>query len=226
MQRSVLPEVPRHATLHWLQCSDPAGDIGTSKSTSRSLFTLASALSAGNQSDNKVVDLSSCEVEYIAAATTPTQSIWLARLLSDLIGRDAEVVDLRVDNKSTLVLATDPVFHEHNKHIRVRYHFIRSFMEQGSIKANHISTHDQLADCLTKSLGRVKFQELRAKGLGLSRPHRRLLETWPKYQEEKIYELSGGATQDFLEEMTKDGWCSCQNATRSIKYVYVMCLWF
>jgi hypothetical protein len=68
-----------------------------------------------------------------------------------------------VDNKSALALAKNPIFHERNKHIRVKYHFIRGCLEDGSVKANYISTQEQLADFLTKSLGRVKFQELRSR---------------------------------------------------------------
>jgi hypothetical protein len=56
-----------------------------------------------------------------------------------------------------MALAKKPVFHEHIKHIRVKYHFIRGCLDDGSVKANYISTQDQLADFLTKSLGRVKF---------------------------------------------------------------------
>ena len=72
-----------------------------------------------------------------------------------------EVVELKVDSKSALALAKNPVFHERSKHIRIKYHFIRSCLEDGSIKADHISTTDQLADILTKSLGRAKFEEMR-----------------------------------------------------------------
>jgi hypothetical protein len=38
---------------------------------------------------------------------------------------------------------------------------MRDCLEDGSIKANHIATTDQLADILTKSLGKAKFQEMR-----------------------------------------------------------------
>jgi hypothetical protein len=106
-----------------------------------------------------VVALSSCEVEYIAASTASTQALWLARLLGDL-GRDTEAVELRVDSKSALALAKNLVFHEHSNHIRIKYHFIQSCLDEGSIKASYINTQDQLADLLTKSLGRVKLQEL------------------------------------------------------------------
>jgi hypothetical protein len=57
-----------------------------------------------------VVALSSCEVEYIAASTALTQVLWLVRLLGDLLGRDAGAVELRVDIKSALALAKNPVF--------------------------------------------------------------------------------------------------------------------
>jgi hypothetical protein len=110
-----------------------------------------------------VVALSSCEAEYIAASKASTQALWLARLLGDLLGRDTEAVELRVDSKSALALAKNPVFHERSKHIRIKYHFIRSCLDEGSIKAGYINIQDQLADLLTKFLGRVKLQELCAR---------------------------------------------------------------
>jgi hypothetical protein len=104
--------------------------------------------------------MSSCEAEYIAASTASTQALWLARLLGDLLGRDVGAVELRVDSQSALALAKNPVFHERSKHIRVRYHFIRDCLTEGSINARYINTKDQLADLLTKPLGRIKFLEL------------------------------------------------------------------
>jgi hypothetical protein len=107
-----------------------------------------------------VVALFNCETEYIAASTALTQALWLVRLLGDLLGRDTGAVELRVDSKSALALARNPVFHERSKHIRVRYHFIRGCLEEGNFKACYINIKDQLADLLTKPLGRIKFLEL------------------------------------------------------------------
>jgi hypothetical protein len=125
--------------------SDLAGDIDTSKSTSRTLFFLGNCL------------ISWQSIKQTAA----TQAMWLSKLLAELLGRHVEVVELKVDSKSTLALAKNPVFHERSKHIRIKYHFICSYLEDGSIKAEYISSTDQLADILTKSLGKTKFKEIR-----------------------------------------------------------------
>jgi len=110
------------------------------KSTSGTLFFLGKCPISWQSVKQQVVALSSCEAEYIAATTASTHALWLARLLGDLPGRDAEAVELRVDNKSALALAKNPVFHERSKHIRVRYHFIRSCLDEGSVRANYINT--------------------------------------------------------------------------------------
>ena len=89
--------------------------------------------------------------------------MWLSRLLGELLGRKMEAVELKVDSKSALALAKNPVFHDRSKHIWTKFHFIRDCLEEGSIKANYIATSDQLADILTKSLGKAKFQEMRRK---------------------------------------------------------------
>jgi hypothetical protein len=47
--------------------------------------------------------------------------------------------------------------------IDLRYHFIRNCLVARTVSATYINTADQLANILTKALGRVKFQELRAR---------------------------------------------------------------
>jgi hypothetical protein len=66
-------------------------------------------------------------------------------------------VELRVDSKSALALVKNLIFHKRSNHNQVRYHFIRDCLEEGNFKACYINTKDQLADLLTKSLGRIKF---------------------------------------------------------------------
>jgi hypothetical protein len=124
------------------------------------LFFFDKSLISFQSVNQQVVALSSCEAEYIVASTASTQTFWLVRLLGDLLGRDTETVELKVDSKSALALAKNLIFHEWSKYIRVRYHFIRGCLEEGSFKTCYINTKDQPADLLTKPLGRIKFVEL------------------------------------------------------------------
>jgi hypothetical protein len=104
---------------------------------------------------------SSCEVEYIAAATAACQGVWLRRLLGDLMNEEEELVVLNIDNKSTISLCKNPVHHDRSKHIDTKYHYIRECVEESKIEVNYVCINDQLADILTKSLSRLKFLEMR-----------------------------------------------------------------
>ena len=76
-------------------------------------------------------------------------------MLGELLGQPPAVVKLFMDNRSAIELAKNPVHHERNKHIDLRFHFIRECIEEGKVDIEHIITDGQLADVLTKSLGRV-----------------------------------------------------------------------
>jgi hypothetical protein len=99
----------------------------------------------------------------MAASTASCQAVWLGRLIDELFDREAEVPTFLVDNKAAIQLCKNPVFHDRSKHIELKYHYIREQLEKERITVEYIGTSDQLADIFTKSLGRVKFQELRGR---------------------------------------------------------------
>ncbi|KAJ1274250.1 hypothetical protein BS78_05G047700 [Paspalum vaginatum] len=140
--------------------SDMAGDLDGRKSTSGVLFFLGKCPISWQSMKQKVVALSSCEAEYIAAATAACQAVWLARLLAEIKNSGTSRPLLRVDNKSAISLIKNPVHHDRSKHIDVRFHLIREYENSGQIEVKFISTQEQLGDILTKPLGKVKFQEL------------------------------------------------------------------
>jgi hypothetical protein len=59
----------------------------------------------------KVVTQSSCESEYIAAANTMCQVLWLARVLAEVQGSAPNTPLLKVDNKSVIALIKNPMLH-------------------------------------------------------------------------------------------------------------------
>jgi hypothetical protein len=152
---------PEGAHLIGYSDADHAGDIDDRKSTTGTLFFFGNCPVSWQSQKQRVVALSSCESEYIAAATTACQGVWLGRLLGDLLGSAPLVANLLVDNKSAIQLCKNPVYHDRSKHIDTRYHYIRDCIEDGTVTVEYIGTEDQLADILTKALGRVQFQNLR-----------------------------------------------------------------
>ena len=104
---------------------------------------------------------SSCEADYVAAATAACQGVWLGRLIGELVGREELKFKLLVDNKSAIALCKNPVHHERSKHIDTKFHYIRECIEGGRMEVDHVGTDCQLADILTKALARNKFIEMR-----------------------------------------------------------------
>ena len=143
--------------------SDLAGDVDTRKSTTGVLFFLGNNIITWQSQKQKIVALSPCEAEYIAGTTAACQGIWLARLLAELRGEEAGAINLKIDNQSTIALSRNPVFHDRSKHIDVRYHFIRECVEENRVQIQSIGTSEQLADILTKALGRECFCDLRSR---------------------------------------------------------------
>jgi hypothetical protein len=68
-----------------------------------------------------------------------------------------------VDNKPAIALAKNPVLRDRSKHIDIKFHFLRDYVDEGQLVIEFVETDRQLADILTKSLGRLRFIELRKK---------------------------------------------------------------
>jgi hypothetical protein len=141
--------------------SDHRGDIEDSKSTSGILFYLGESLITWQSQKQKLVARSSCEVEYMASSAAACQAIWFAGLLSEILGAPGKPPLLKIDNKSAIELIRNSVHHGHSKYIHMRYHFVREGEVEGRIEIQFVGTNDQLADSLTKSLPRVRFQEMK-----------------------------------------------------------------
>ena len=88
---------------------------------------------------------------------------WLRSLLCDLHLTHPEVSILHCDNKATLHIAENPVFHDKTRHIEMDCHFIRDKIKDGSISTQFIPSSQQLADMLTKPLGKDLFLSMLGK---------------------------------------------------------------
>jgi hypothetical protein len=141
---------------------DFAGDVEDRKSTTGVVYFLGNSLVTWASQKQKIVALSSYEAEYVAAAAAACQGIWLSWLIADMMGTKEATVKLVMDNMSAIAPSRNPVHHNRSKHIDTKYHFIHECIEEGKVEVDHVGTTGQLADIFTKSLGQVKFVELRS----------------------------------------------------------------
>ena len=72
------------------------------------------------------------------------------------------------DNQGGIFLAINPAHDRRLKHVDIRYHFIREYVESKRVNIVYISTNEMIADILTKPLGRTKFELFRNQ-LGLDK---------------------------------------------------------
>lgn len=125
------------------------------------VFTFARAVISWASKLQQVVSLSTTEVEYIALTEGTKELIWLQCLFGDF-DCPQQGSTLYCDSKSSIDLAKNAVFHSRTKHIEVRYHFIRSKLEEGKIWVLKINTKENPSDALTKVVQREKFEFCRA----------------------------------------------------------------
>ena len=108
------------------------------------------------------VALSTCEAEYMALAATIQECFYLKQLLDGLDKHEYAIPMVYEDNQGTIALARNPVNRQRCKHIDIKYHFIRSTVNEGYVMLVYCPTEDMVADIMTKPVTKfklVKFAE-------------------------------------------------------------------
>ena len=142
--------------------SDWGGSVDDCRSTFGYSFHIGSgAISWASKKQS--VELSIAEAEYISLALASCQVLWIKWILSELKHEQVEGTTLFCDNSSAISLTKNPVFHEKNKHIRIKYHFIRGLVKNGEINVMYCKIQEQIADIFTKALKYDIFKKMKKK---------------------------------------------------------------
>ncbi|KAL9439711.1 hypothetical protein AB3S75_025217 [Citrus x aurantiifolia] len=149
--------------LHGYSDSDWAGSLDDMKSTSGYIFSFGSGVFSWCSKKQEVIAQSTAEAEYIAAVSAANQALWLRKLMVDLRIEQKESTQIFVDSQAAISIANNPVFHGKTKHFKIKFYFLREVQKQGEVKLIHCKTENQLADFLTKSLPKARFEILKQK---------------------------------------------------------------
>ena len=136
------------------------------RSTTGFVFLMAGGAVTWTSHMQKTVARSSTEAKYMALSEACSEITWLTSLQREIGYNNIPPTPLISDNQGGIFLAINPAHDRRLKHVDIRYHFIREFVETDKVNIMYISIDNMIADILTKPLGSTKFEKFRI-GLGL-----------------------------------------------------------
>ncbi|KAK1600863.1 hypothetical protein QYE76_017950 [Lolium multiflorum] len=121
------------------------------------VFILNGAAVSWMSSKQCTVAKSSTESEYIAASEASSEAVWMKRFIVKLgvVPSALDPLVIYCDNTG----AIEPRSHKKLKHIKLRFHSIREYIEDGEVEICKVHTDLNVADPLTKALPRAKHDQ-------------------------------------------------------------------
>ena len=133
--------------------SDWAGCLDTRRSTIGWSVHICGGPISWKSQLKKTLALSSCEAEFMGLTDIAREIMWLCRFLTEL-GIPYHTPKIYCDSNSAIYWAEDPVQHQRNKHVELKYYYIRDLVGKELVKIYNP------ADLLTKPSTRTMINEL------------------------------------------------------------------
>ena len=105
--------------------------------------------------------MSSTESEIMAASLAALEAIFLRGLLSEVGCVQEDPTVIGIDNQGAIALSKNYISNSRTKHIERRHLKIRELVEQLAVRPEFVPTDENVADIMTKPLGRNKFEKFR-----------------------------------------------------------------
>ena len=101
------------------------------------------------------------EAELVAAALAMKEAVFCSNMIKKLgFGTCFDSVPPYIDNTSALNVAGNRTNNSRVTHVALRYFFIHGLVQEGRITMHYVKTMDQLADIVTKHLGKQRQRYL------------------------------------------------------------------
>jgi transposase InsO family protein len=138
-------------------------------STSGYVYLLANGAISWTSRRQHTVAQSTTEAEYMAMTDAANQAAWYRNILSELGYSIDDPIPIHGDNKGAIDLALNPVTGRRSKHIDIKHHAIREYVENDQVSLIRTPTTEMIADGFTKSLSRALLHRFN-QGMGLIDP--------------------------------------------------------
>ena len=93
----------------------------------------------------------------MAISEVSTEILFLKGLL-EFLGLEIEYpIQVHVDNIGAIYLTKNATSSNRTKHVDTRYHFVREYVDNGTLKIIYVQSKDNDADVMTKNLGDKDF---------------------------------------------------------------------
>lgn len=148
---------PDNPCLNAYADADWAADKNDRKSVSGMAVFFGGNLVSWGSKKQPTVALSTAEAEYYAASLAATELMYIESLATEFNGSSC-IASLFMDNKSALSMIENHENTKRCKHIDIKVHYIRDLIKKKLISPKYIATEDNVADILTKPLGKIKFK--------------------------------------------------------------------
>jgi hypothetical protein len=130
--------------------ADWAGCVHDKKSTSGGELFLGESLVDRTCKKQSSIYLSTTKADYIAAVECCTQVESMKQTLKDIKLVFEEPTTIYHDNTSAISLSKNHVQNSKEKHIPIKYHYLRYQDENKNIKLEYVPTQEQVAYIFTK----------------------------------------------------------------------------
>jgi Reverse transcriptase (RNA-dependent DNA polymerase) len=151
----------------WAICaycdSDYAGDRDQRISVTGFVIYVLGAPVAWKSHAQRNVTLSSTEAEYVAVSEVCAEILFLRQVIEFLGMQVVLPIIVRVDNIGAIYLATNSTTGQRTRHIDVRYHFVREYVEEGTVKIIFVRSAENDADIYTKNTSAGLYDKHTAK---------------------------------------------------------------
>ena len=138
--------------LHAYCDSDYAGDGDERRSITGYCIYLQGCLIGWKSRAQRNVTLSSTEAEYVAVSEVCTEILFIKQVMEFLRLKIKLPITVNCDNVGAIFLSYNRKTSQRTKHVDIRYHFVREFVEDGIIKIRFVKSANNTADIFTKNV--------------------------------------------------------------------------